>query len=229
AQGQKALLSSKVVIVGAGGLGGPVAMYLAAAGVGKIDIIDGDRVELSNLQRQVQFDADQLAEFKSEMACARASAINPTIDLRPVTENLSALNADKYIASADLVIEGIDSFEDRFMINNACVSSRKPFLSGAVGRFEGQLALFDVSDKANPCYQCLVPEAPPAEEQMTCEEEGVLGPLTGVVGSLMALEAIKFLAGVPPSLAGNLLRYNALEGTIRRVRIHTDPACPNHQ
>ncbi len=227
AQGQQALLAARVVIVGAGGLGGPVLSYLAAAGVGRIAIVDDDAVELSNLQRQIHFQTEDVGAGKVERAAASARAINPTIEIEPVAARLDDANASDIIAGADLVIDGVDSFEARYALNRACMGARVPLLSGAIGRFDGVIGLFAPYEGDLPCYGCFMPGAPPREEVLNCAEEGVLGPVAGVVGTMMALEAVKRLAGIGPSLVGHLLLYEGLSNTARRVRLRRDPQCPH--
>ncbi|MEO1015439.1 MAG: HesA/MoeB/ThiF family protein [Pseudomonadota bacterium] len=227
AQGQQALLAAKVVIVGAGGLGGPVLMYLAAAGVGRIAIVDDDAVELSNLQRQAQFRAENVGAPKTEAAAAAARALNPSVDIEPITARLDDANGSEIIAGADLVIDGVDNFEARYALNRVCMAARVPLLSGAIGRFDGLIGLFAPFEGDLPCYGCFAPEPPPRDEVLNCAEEGVLGPVAGVVGTMMALEAVKRVIGIGPSLAGEILVYEGLTNASRRVRLPRDSACPH--
>jgi molybdopterin-synthase adenylyltransferase len=227
--GQKRLLASKVLVCGAGGLGAPVLLYLAAAGVGRIAIADDDRVSLSNLQRQVLFETGDLGRLKVEAAAGRLAALNPDCAVTPVPERLTEANAARLIAGCDLVIDGTDNFETRFLVNRAAVAARVPLLSGAVGEFDGQIAVFDptrAGPEPGPCYQCFTPEPPADGEAPRCTEQGVAGALTGVIGSWMALEALKLLAGFGESLAGRLVLFDGLRAETRTVRLRADPACP---
>ena len=225
-QGQQKLLAAKVLVVGAGGLGAPILQYLGAAGVGMLGIADDDVVSLSNLQRQVIYRTDQIGQKKVDVARDFVEALNP--DVRVVThhERLGE-DAGAVLSAYDLIVEGVDNFATRFALNAACLAARKPFLSAAVGRFNGQIALFKPYEGRGvlPCYQCLTPAEPPREMQTNCAEEGVLGALTGVVGSLTAIEVVKEILGIGDSLAGHVLLYDGLGGAMRRVRLRADPAC----
>lgn len=227
-QGQKTLLAARVLIVGAGGLGAPVLQYLAAAGVGHIGLVDDDRVALSNLQRQVIFRDADVGRPKTEAAAAFVNALNPDIDFCPHTVRIDAKNAAELIAGHDLVVEGVDNFETRFTVNAGAIAAKTTLVSAAVGRFDGQVATFKPHEGPGrlPCYQCLVPEAPPREAVVNCAEEGVLGAVTGVVGALAAMEALKELLGVGESLAGRLMIYDGLGARCRTVALPADPACP---
>jgi molybdopterin/thiamine biosynthesis adenylyltransferase len=218
--GQQALKAARVLIVGAGGLGAPAALYLAAAGVGRIGLADADTVSLSNLQRQVLYAAADVGRPKTDAAIEHLTALNPhtTVVAHPVM--LDDANAGALIAGYDLVLDGTDSFEARFAVNAACVAEGRPLVSGAIGRWTGQVAVF----AGRPCYRCLVPQVPPDAE--TCAAVGVVGALAGVVGSMMALEAIKRLTGAGEALTGRLLVYDALAAEARTVRIGADPDCP---
>jgi len=217
--GQQKLKAAKVAIVGAGGLGCPAALYLAAAGVGRIALIDADTVSLSNLQRQVLYGGDDLGEPKVTVAAARLHAINPHVTVEAVAETLAEANAPSLLAGADVVLDGTDNFATRFAVNAACVAEGRPLVSGAIGRWTGQVGVF----AGRPCYRCLVPEAPPDAE--TCAAVGVVGALAGLVGSIMALEAIKLIAGAGEPLTGRLLVFDALAGEARTVRVGADPVC----
>ena len=224
-QGQQALLDARVTIIGAGGLGAPMLLYLAAAGIGKIRLCDDDVVSLSNLQRQVLYVGDDLGKSKVSAAAQRLTALNPDCRVEPVASRLTPDNAHPLIADADLVIEGVDNFEPRFAVNDACLSAGKPLLSAAIGRFDGQVALFAPHlDEEQPCYRCFVPEIPP--DAADCETQGVLGAVPGIVGSLAAMEAIRFLTGFGAPLAGHMLIFNGMDSTTRRVKLPRDPACP---
>lgn len=218
--GQQALKRARVLIVGAGGVGGPAALYLAAAGVGTLGLIDHDAVALSNLQRQILFDTDDVGRPKVEAAATRLEGLNPHVAVQTFAERLTAENALARIEDFDLVLDGTDDFETRFLVNAACVVAGRPLVSGALGRWSGQVAVF----AGRPCYRCLVPQMPPDAE--TCARVGVVGALAGVVGSMAALEAIKVLTGAGQPLTGRLLLYDGLAGTARTVRIAPDPACP---
>jgi molybdopterin/thiamine biosynthesis adenylyltransferase len=218
--GQQKLKAAKVLLVGVGGLGAPAGLYLAAAGVGRIGLLDPDEVSLSNLQRQVLYGVDDLGRGKALSAGLRLSQLNPEIELEPIPERLDEANAAALIRPWDLVIDGTDDFATRFAVNAACVAEGKPLVSGAIGRWSGQVGVFP----GRPCYQCLVPEIPPDAE--TCSVVGVVGALAGVVGSLMALEAIKLITGAGEPLTGRLMIYDALDGETRTVRVSADPECP---
>ena len=218
--GQQALKRARVLIVGAGGVGGPAALYLAAAGVGTLGLIDHDAVALSNLQRQILFDTADVGRPKVEAAAMRLEGLNPHVAVQTFAERLTAENALARIEDFDLVLDGTDDFETRFLVNAACVAAGRSLVSGALGRWSGQVAVF----AGRPCYRCLVPQMPPDAE--TCARVGVVGALAGVVGSMAALEAIKVLTGAGQPLTGRLLLYDGLAGTARTVRIAPDPACP---
>ena len=218
--GQQALKRARVLIVGAGGVGGPAALYLAAAGVGTLGLIDHDAVALSNLQRQILFDTADVGRPKVEAAAMRLEGLNPHVAVQTFAERLTAENALARIEDFDLVLDGTDDFETRFLVNGACMTAGRPLVSGALGRWSGQVAVF----AGRPCYRCLVPQMPPDAE--TCARVGVVGALAGVVGTMAALEAIKVLTGAGQPLTGRLLLYDGLAGTARTVRIAPDPACP---
>jgi molybdopterin/thiamine biosynthesis adenylyltransferase len=217
--GQQALKAARVLMVGAGGLGAPAALYLAAAGVGTLGLADADTVSLSNLQRQVLYGTADIGSLKTAAAAARLAALNPNVATHTHPIMLDAATARGVIANYDLVLDGTDSFEARFAVSDACVAEAKTLVSGAIGRWTGQVGVF----AGRPCYRCLVSEPPPDAE--TCVAVGVVGALAGVVGSLMALEAIKVITGAGESLTGRLLIYDALAGETRTVRIGADPAC----
>jgi molybdopterin/thiamine biosynthesis adenylyltransferase len=217
--GQQALKAARVLIVGAGGLGAPAALYLAAAGVGSLGLVDADTVALSNLQRQVLYATADIGRPKLEAAAERLVALNPNIAVEPHRLMLDAANARDLVRGYDLVLDGTDDFATRFAINAACVAEGKTLVSGAIGRWTGQVGVF----QGRPCYHCLVPEIPPDAE--TCAVVGVIGALAGVVGSMMALEAVKLAAHAGEPLAGRLLVYDALAGESRTVRIGADPDC----
>ncbi|HWA64125.1 MAG TPA: HesA/MoeB/ThiF family protein [Caulobacteraceae bacterium] len=218
--GQQKLKAASVLIVGAGGLGSPAALYLAAAGVGRLGLVDPDVVSLSNLQRQVIYATADDGAPKVERAADRLGELNPHVHVEPIDEALTPANAAELMAGYDLVLDGTDDFATRFAVSDACVKTGRTLVSGAIGRWTGQVGVF----RGRPCYRCLVPEIPPDAE--TCVAVGVVGALAGVIGSMMALEAVKILAGAGEPLAGRLLIYDALAGECRTVRIGPDPDCP---
>jgi molybdopterin/thiamine biosynthesis adenylyltransferase len=224
--GQAKLKAARVLVVGAGGLGSPLTLYLAAAGVGTIGIVDHDRLELSNLQRQIAHTTDRIGELKAESAAKSARAINPEVRLEPYNERLDADNVLDLIARYDVVCDGTDNFATRFLLADACVLGRRTLVSAAVLRFEGQLSVFKPHLHAGgPCYRCLYPEAPPEGTVPTCSEAGVLGAVTGVMGTLQATEVLKEILGVGESVSGKLLIWDALVTRFRTVRLHADPHC----
>lgn len=224
-RGQAVLARARVAVVGAGGLGSPCLLYLAAAGVGCLTIIDDDHVAVSNLQRQVLFVTADTGAMKAERAASRLHALNPHIETVAVPLRLTADNADALLAGHDLIIDGCDGFATRLVVADAALALRVPLLSGAVGPFDGQVALFKGHDPALPCYRCLV-GSPQDQPDRNCAATGVLGALTGVIGSLMALEAIRELTGFGPSSAGSLLLFDARAGRFRTIILPKDPACP---
>ncbi|HEY2482235.1 MAG TPA: molybdopterin-synthase adenylyltransferase MoeB [Caulobacteraceae bacterium] len=217
--GQQALKRATVLIVGAGGLGAPASLYLAAAGVGRLRIVDPDVIELSNLQRQVLFETADVGEAKVEAAARRLTALNRHVAVEPVRARLEGENARALMAGADLVLDGTDDFATRFAVNAAAIAERIPLVSGAIGRWTGQVGVF----AGAPCYRCLVPEIPPEAE--TCVAVGVVGALAGVIGAMMAVEAVKLLAGAGDPLTGRLLLYDALAAETRTLSIAADPDC----
>jgi molybdopterin/thiamine biosynthesis adenylyltransferase len=218
--GQQALKAARVVLVGAGGLGAPAALYLAAAGVGHIGLVDPDIVSLSNLQRQVLYGVDDLGAAKTSAAATRLNALNPHVRIEAHAAELTADNALGLLAPWDLVLDGTDDFPTRFAVNAACVALDKPLVSGAIGRWTGQVGVF----AGRPCYRCLVPDIPPEAE--TCANVGVLGALAGVIGAMMAVETVKLITSAGEPLAGRLLIYDALAAEARTVRVGADPGCP---
>ena len=218
--GQQKLKAASVLIVGAGGLGAPAALYLAAAGLGTIFIADPDEVDRSNLQRQVIYAEDDLARPKVEAAADRLHALNPHVFVAGFNGAFDETTSDGLVDGVDLVLDGTDDFATRFCVNAACVKHGKPLVSGAIGRWTGQVGVFGTK----PCYRCLVPEIPPDAE--TCTAVGVIGALAGVIGSMMALEAIKLITTAGEPLTGRLLLYDALAGETRTVRVAGDPECP---
>ena len=224
-EGQARLLASRVLVVGAGGLGSPALMYLAAAGVGTIGIVDSDVVELSNLQRQVVHASDRLGMAKTKSAIEGLSAINPEARLIPHQLRLDASNVDALVEAYDLVLDGSDNFATRYLVNDACARLRKPLVAASLLRFEGHLSTFKPWT-GGPCYRCLHREAPPPGLVPRCEEAGILGAVAGVMGTLQAAEAIKELLGIGDSLSGTLVLYDALGTRFTRIKVRKDPACP---
>lgn len=229
--GQQKLKAAKVLIVGAGGLGSPAALYLAAAGVGQIGLVDPDTVALSNLQRQVLYVGADVGRAKTEAAAEHLAALNPDIRLIAINQALTPANAADLVAPYDLVVDGTDDFATRFAVSDACLTTGKALISGAIARWSGQVGVFAGGltrgkplDQRQPCYRCLVPHIPPEAE--TCALVGVVGALAGVVGSMMALEAIKLITGAGEPLSGRLWLYDALDGESRTVRLSADPECP---
>ncbi len=224
--GQKRLLASRVLVVGAGGLGSPLALYLAAAGVGTIGIIDDDRVSLSNLQRQVLHTTADIGRAKTARAREAITALNPDVRVRVHDERLTPENALEIIRTYDIVADGSDNFPTRFLINDACYLSGRTLVSAAIGQFEGQLSTYKAHAGAEfPCYRCIFPEPPPPGTVPSCSEGGIIGSLAGVMGSLQATEVIKEITGIGETMAGRLLIYDALATRFRTVRLRADPAC----
>lgn len=226
-QGQARLLAARVLVVGAGGLGSPLALYLAAAGVGCIGIVDDDRVALSNLQRQILHDTAGIGRAKTDSAMDRLAALNPDVRIVAHRERLDADNADALVAAYDLVADGSDNFATRFLLNAACHRARKTLVSAAIQQFDGQLSTFKPHAGPDlPCYRCLHPEMPPADQDAACVEAGVLGALAGVMGSLQAVEVVKEILQIGTGLAGRLLLVDALNAEFRTIRLRRNPACP---
>jgi molybdopterin/thiamine biosynthesis adenylyltransferase len=224
--GQAKIRAARVLMVGLGGLGSPCALYLAAAGVGTIGLVDDDVVSLSNLQRQILFRTADVGRGKVEAGAQALEALNPgvRINLHPV--RITADNAAALIAGYDVVADGSDNFATRFLLNDACYAAQKPLVSAAVTEFEGQLATYKGWLPDRPCYRCLFPAPPPPGTVPSCSETGVLGAAAGVMGSLQALEVLKEVAGIGTSLAGKILTYKALSAEFRTARLPPDPACP---
>ena len=223
--GQKALKQAKVLVVGAGGLGAPVLQYLAAAGVGTIGIIDDDEVENANLQRQIIHKDRNIGVPKVFSSAEEMKAQNPFVEVRPYHRRLTEEIAPELIAEYDLVLDGTDNFDTRYLVNRVCVAAGVPLISGALSQWEGQLSVFDPA-KGAPCYQCIFPEAPAAHLAPSCAEAGVIGPLPGVVGSMMAVEAIKEITGAGTTLRGQMVIYDALYGESRSITLTPRADCP---
>ncbi|MGO8876349.1 MAG: molybdopterin-synthase adenylyltransferase MoeB [Acidimicrobiales bacterium] len=222
--GQQRLLESRVLLLGAGGLGSPAALYLAAAGVGTLGIIDMDVVDASNLQRQILHNLDRIGERKVDSAKKTLTAMNPDVDVVTYDTRLGADNILSIIDGYDAIVDGTDNFPTRYLVNDASLLTRIPVVHGSIFRFEGQVTVFKPYD--GPCYRCLIPEPPPAELAPSCAEAGVLGVLPGIIGSMQAMETIKLLLDLGDSLAGRLLAYDALEASFRTFKVRRDPACP---
>ncbi len=222
--GQERLLASRILIIGAGGLGAPAALYLAAAGVGTIGIADGDTVDLSNLQRQVIHHTADLGRAKVASAAAKMAAINPDVTVRTYRERVEAANALAVIADYDFVIDGTDNFAAKFLINDACVLGRKPFSHAGILRFDGQL--MTVLPGASACYRCVFNAPPPPDAVPSCSQAGVLGVVAGVIGCLQASEALKYLLGRGQLISDALLTWNALRMDFRKVKVRRNPSCP---
>jgi len=224
--GQARIRSAKVLVVGAGGLGSPLSLYLAAAGVGTIGLVDHDVLELSNLQRQVAHTTARIGQAKVESAAQALREINPGVEVNCHRQLLDAGNVMGLIAGYDIVCDGTDNFATRFLLADACVAGRKTLISAAVLRFEGQLSTFKPhADPVGPCYRCLFPGPPPAGTVPSCGEAGVLGAVTGVMGTLQATEVLKEICGIGESMSGWLLVWDALSAEFRKVRLRKDPAC----
>lgn len=224
--GQQRLKSARVLVVGAGGLGSPLLLYLAAAGIGTIGIVDDDTVSLSNLQRQVLHGTGDIGRRKTESAAVALSELNPHSRIVEHNVRLDAENAARLIAAYDIVADGSDNFDTRFLVNDTCYRLKKILVTAAILRFDGQLSTFKAHQGApHPCYRCIFPEPPPPGSVPACSEAGVLGALGGVMGSLQALEVVKELLELGDSLSGRLMLYDALRGDFRTVRLRRDPHC----
>ena len=217
--------NAHALVIGVGGLGAPVAQFLTAAGVGTITLCDADRVDLTNLQRQILYATADIGQPKVDAAAARLRAINPDVVLRPLASRVGGHELDELVGVADVVVDCCDNFATRHAVNRACVAARKPLVSGAAIRFDGQVAVFDARDDASPCYHCLFGEGEELEETR-CATMGVFAPLVGIVGATQAAEALKLLAGVGESLAGRLLLLDTLAMQWRELRVPRDPECP---
>jgi molybdopterin-synthase adenylyltransferase len=224
AEAQARVSAARVLLVGLGGLGSPAAMYLAAAGVGTLLLNDFDSVDLSNLQRQLLYRSSDVGQTKIESAALNIKALNPECRVECFAQRLNDAELQTAVASADVVLDGSDNFGTRFAVNAACVSTGTPLVSGAAIRYEGQLTTFVPREPSSPCYACLYQESD--EELEDCRSNGVLAPLTGVIGSMMATEALKLITGIGDTLSGRLLQYDARSATIRTTILKRDPACP---
>jgi adenylyltransferase/sulfurtransferase len=224
-EGQQRILDSHAVIVGAGGLGSPAALYLASAGVGRITLVDDDCVDLTNLQRQILHSDARVGMAKAESGRLALAALNPTVDVVPLQKRLAGAELDALVGSADIVLDCTDNFATRHAINRACVHHRTPLVSGAAIRFDGQVSVYDLARDDAPCYHCLFPEGEDVEE-VRCAVMGVFAPLTGIVGTMQAAEALKLAAGIGQTLNGRLLLLDALNMEWRTVKFRRDPDCP---
>ena len=223
--GQKKILKSKVLIVGAGGLGSPVAIYLAALGVGTIGVVDKDNVELSNLSRQIIFQTSDIKKRKCFVAVSKLRKINPDIQLQSFDKKLTTLNINKIAKKFDLVVDGSDNFRTRFLVNDYCFKSKKILVSGAVNKFDGQVYTFNFSKKKSPCLRCFIPKMPNNPDIDNCEYEGILGPLVGIIGSIQANEVVKEILGIGESLCGHILILDALKLSFRKVKLNKRSDC----
>ncbi|MDR5899520.1 molybdopterin-synthase adenylyltransferase MoeB [Halomonas vilamensis] len=223
--GQERLLSAHALVVGAGGLGSPVALYLAAAGVGQLTVADADEVEISNLQRQIAHQQADLGRNKADSACESAAALNPGCEAVAIHEHVSGDALRTLVERVDVVLDCTDRFSSRYAINAACQAAGVPLVSGAAIRFSGQLAVFDPRDPASPCYACLYPPDESGDEALSCAESGVMAPLVGLIGSFQAVEAFKLLSGAGRVHTG-LSTFDGLSGQWRHFQVPRDPACP---
>lgn len=223
-KGQERLLNAKVLIIGAGGLGSPCALYLASAGIGKIGIVDSDSVELNNLQRQILHSTKDVGNPKVESAKERLNAINSDVKVIPYNLRFTSENILEIIKDYDIIVDGSDNFPTRYLVNDACVMAKKPLSHGGIFRFDGQ-AITIIPGKS-PCYRCLFPEPPPPGLVPSCQEAGILGAVAGVIGTIQANEVLKYILGIGELLIGKLLVFNALDSNFRFVKVPKDPTCP---
>jgi molybdopterin/thiamine biosynthesis adenylyltransferase len=224
--GQRKLLDARVLIVGAGGLGSPAALYLAAAGVGTIGLADFDEVDITNLQRQILHGTADVGRKKTESGAEAINALNPDVDVVRIDQRLDSTNALQLTDDYDLVVDGSDNFATRYLLNDACYLTKTPLVSGAILQFEGQVTTFDARRDDSPCYRCLFPTPPPPGSVPNCAQAGVFGALAGTIGTIQATEAIKLVCGIGEPLVGALLLYDALETRFTRVRVGRDDSCP---
>lgn len=223
-EAQQKLADSHAVIIGIGGLGSPAALYLAAAGIGKLTLVDNDRVELTNLQRQIIHNTHTIGTLKVDSAQAQIAVLNPDTNVEVIGRKLDNHEMKKLFQSADCVLDATDNFDSRFQINNVCVEQKTPLVSAAAIRFEGQISVFDTRDLTSPCYACLYPRA--GDENTTCSENGILAPVVGILGCMQALESIKLLCGIGETLSGQLHLFDALSMQWRTLKLKKDPNCP---
>jgi molybdopterin/thiamine biosynthesis adenylyltransferase len=225
-EGQRKLLDARVLIVGAGGLGSPIAMYLAAAGVGTIGLADFDEVDITNLQRQILHTSDSVGRPKTESGAEMLKALNPETDVVRIDERLDSSNALRILEDFDVIVDGSDNFPTRYLLNDACFLLERPLVSGAIFQFEGQVTVFDARDGASPCYRCIFPVPPPPGSVPNCAQAGVFGVLAGTIGTIQATEVVKLVCGIGKPLVGSLLLYDALETRFQRVKVSRDDSCP---
>ena len=223
-EAQQKLLSSHAVIIGIGGLGSPAALYLAAAGVGQLTLVDHDQVEISNLQRQIIHTTENIGQHKVHSAKAQLAAINPDIVVHTINKEIDEEKLSDLLSHVDCVLDATDNFSSRFLINRLCVQHKTPLISAAAIGFEGQISVFDSRQSDNPCYACLYPEQ--GEENTTCSENGILAPVVGIMGCMQALEAIKLLTSTGETLVGQLQLFDAINMQWRNLKFKQDPACP---
>ena len=217
--GQKKLLKSRVLIVGAGGLGSPIAIYLAALGIGKIGIVDKDNIVMSNLGRQIIFETNDINKKKSSVAISKLRKINPDIQLESYNSNLTKININQISKNFDLIVDGSDNFRTRFLINDYCLKNKKILVSGAISKFDGQVYTFNFSKRNSPCLRCFIPKMPRNSDIDNCEYEGVLGPLAGIIGSIQANEVVKEILGIGDTLCGHILIIDTLKLSFRKVKL----------
>ena len=222
--GQQKMLEARVLLLGAGGLGSPAAYYLAAAGIGNLGIVDFDRVDLSNLQRQIIHSTERIGMLKTESAKKTIQALNPDVNVTLYNEKMDSSNIMNLIEGYDYIVDGSDNFPTRYLVNDACVMKNKTLIHGSIYRFEGQVTVFKPGD--GPCYRCLYPEPPPPGMVPNCQEGGVLGVLAGVIGNLQVVEVLKLVLGIGKPLIGKLLIYDALNTEFRNLRLRKDTNCP---
>ncbi len=223
-KGQEKLLAAKVLIIGAGGLGSPAALYLASAGIGTIGIVDSDKVELNNLQRQIVHSMKNVGRAKAESAKERLAEINTDVEVTSYNRRLTSTNILDAIREYDIIVDGSDNFPTRYLVNDACVLSNKPLSHGGIFRFDGQA--ITILPGKSACYRCLFPEPPPPGLVPSCQEAGILGAVAGVIGTIQANEVLKYILGVGDLLSGKLLVFNALDSSFRQVKVPRDPKCP---
>ena len=222
--GQQKMLEARILLLGAGGLGSPAAYYLAAAGIGNLGIVDFDRVDLSNLQRQIIHSTERIGMLKTESAKKTIEALNPDVNISLYNERLDSSNIMNLIEGYDYIVDGSDNFPTRYLVNDACVMNNKTLIHGSIYRFEGQVTVFKPGD--GPCYRCLYPEPPPPGMVPNCQEGGVLGVLAGVIGNLQVVEVLKLVLGIGKTLVGKLIIYDALNTEFRNLRLRKDENCP---
>ena len=229
AAGQKKLLKSNVLIIGAGGLGSPIAIYLAALGIGRIGIVDKDNVEISNLSRQIIFTTSDLKKNKSTAAISKLRKINPDLQLQSFNKKLTKQNINQVAKNFDLIVDGSDNFRTRFLINDYCLENKKILVSGAISKFDGQVYTFNFSKKKSPCLRCFIPTMPSNPDIDNCEFEGVLGTVGGIIGSIQANEVVKEILGIGDTLCGHILIIDALKLTFRKVKLNKRSDCYCHE